>query len=555
GTELEGLSDVFDRGSRTVFDLDLGRAQRLFGSRSYAEARAGFEALQAGASGDTRELVDLRLAECDFYLGRYGSTLDGTRPHLDRAARKAEAQFFHLSALRELGEADEYVSRTRALVAEFPDSSWSEEALNNLAIYYTRTDDDAAAAETYGELFRRFPNGPRAERAAWKVGWWAYKNARYDEASAVFEQTAATFPRSDYRPSYLYWSARARDHVGDGAAATARYRLATVDYMKTYYGRLSARRLEHRRVEAGDDGEAIEATNGRQGMPSAPAPASTSDSTIEPGLPPTHALIRLLLSLELYEQAANEVQFAQRVYGDSPALQATLAFVHNRRGDFRRGINLMKRAYPQHMTEAAKLPPDILKVIFPLEYWELIRRHATARGLDPYLIAALVAQESTFDATIRSAANAWGLMQIIPATGRRLARSVGIRRFRTEMLTRPDVNVRLGTTHFKRLVTQFGGAHVALASYNAGESRVARWVAERPGLERDEFIDDIPFPETQNYVKRILGTAEDYRQLYGSETVRPGRALREPPSRPASRRPVAKSPTGEKPQKSGARRK
>lgn len=308
-------------------------------------------------------------------------------------------------------------------------------------------------------------------------------------------------------------------------------------------------------MEAGDDGDAIEATNGRQGMPSAPAPASTSDSTIEPGLPPTHALIRLLLSLELYEQAANEVQFAQRVYGDSPALQATLAFVHNRRGDFRRGINLMKRAYPQHMTEAAKLPPDILKVIFPLEYWELIRRHATARGLDPYLIAALVAQESTFDATIRSAANAWGLMQIIPATGRRLARSVGIRRFRTEMLTRPDVNVRLGTTHFKRLVTQFGGAHVALASYNAGESRVARWVAERPGLERDEFIDDIPFPETQNYVKRILGTAEDYRQLYGSETVRPGRALREPPSRPASGKPVAKSPTGKKPQKSGARRK
>ena len=132
------------------------------------------------------------------------------------------------------------------------------------------------------------------------------------------------------------------------------------------------------------------------------------------------------------------------------------------------------------------------------------------------LVAALIAQESTFDPKARSAANAWGLMQIVPATGRRLARSVGIRRFSTSMLTNPETNIRLGTLHFSRLVRQFGGTHYALASYNAGENRVVRWKAERPGIEQDEFIDDIPFPETQNYVKRILGTAEDYRRLYGT---------------------------------------
>jgi soluble lytic murein transglycosylase len=76
--------------------------------------------------------------------------------------------------------------------------------------------------------------------------------------------------------------------------------------------------------------------------------------------------------------------------------------------------------------------------------------------------------------------------------------------------------VKLGTFYFKGLVTQFGGAHFALASYNAGESRVEKWIAERGPLPQDEFIDDIPFPETQNYVKKILGTAEDYRRLYGT---------------------------------------
>ena len=200
----------------------------------------------------------------------------------------------------------------------------------------------------------------------------------------------------------------------------------------------------------------------------------------------------------------------------SPVLDATSAWAYNRKGDLRRAITLMRRAYPQFLTAAGdSLPAEILQIIFPLTYWDLIRKHATARNLDPYLIAALIAQESTFDPKARSAANAWGLMQVVPATGRRLARSLGIRRFSTAMLTDPETNIRLGTLYFARLVEQFGGAHYALASYNAGENRVVRWKAERPGIDQDEFIDDIPFPETQNYVKRILGTAEDYRALYG----------------------------------------
>jgi soluble lytic murein transglycosylase len=127
---------------------------------------------------------------------------------------------------------------------------------------------------------------------------------------------------------------------------------------------------------------------------------------------------------------------------------------------------------------------------------------------------AVIAQESTFQADVRSIANAYGLMQVVPATGRRYAQALGIRPFRTARLTEPVTNLRIGMAYFADLVRQFGDVARALAAYNAGEQRVSRWVAERPGIERDEFIDDIPFPETQNYVKRILGTAEDYRRLY-----------------------------------------
>ncbi|MGH9329410.1 MAG: transglycosylase SLT domain-containing protein, partial [Vicinamibacterales bacterium] len=497
--DLEKLGDAAPR--QETFDLDLARAERLFGARKYAEARSAFNALKPLAFEESREIVDLRVAESDFYLRRFTLVRDGTRPYLDKGSRRAEARFFHLAALRELGQHDEYLQRVRAFVDEFPDSSWSEEALNNLGTHYILVNEDASAAEAFRELYRRFPKGPRAERAAWKLGWWGYKTGSYAETIRVFESAAAAFPRSDFRPSYLYWSARAHEQLNAHSQAIACYRVILVDYQNTYYGRLADRRLE--RLE--------KAARVSRVIKQAPEAGSV------PGPPPTADRIRLLLSLDLLNPALDELRYAERVWGTSPPIQATLAWVYSRQGDLRRAITLMRRAYPQHLTAAGagRLPDDLMRVMFPLEYWDAIRRYATARDLDPYLVAALIGQESTFDPDIRSAANAWGLMQIVPATGRRLARSLGIPRFRTAMLTQPELNIRLGTTYFARLVDQFGAEHLALASYNAGESRVVRWIAERPGLERDEFIDDIPFPETQNYVKRILGTAEDYRTLYG----------------------------------------
>ncbi len=132
-----------------------------------------------------------------------------------------------------------------------------------------------------------------------------------------------------------------------------------------------------------------------------------------------------------------------------------------------------------------------------------------------------MAQESTFTAEIRSHANAYGLMQIIPGTGRTCAQAGHHAVLHGHAAAAGDQRADRDAVAFKELATKFGGAHFALAGYNAGGGRVERWLAERPGIPQDEFIDDIPFPETQAYVKRILGTAEDYRALYGAGPARP----------------------------------
>jgi soluble lytic murein transglycosylase len=502
------LATLQDQIVRTGYKADLGRASILFGARRYADARTAYAAIVGQTSGDDRELAELRIAECDFFLRRYRPAMDGLRPHLDRASRRAEARFFYLSALRDAGQHDEYVVLTRALLEEFPESTWSEEALNNLGTHYILNNEDELAASAFAELYRRFPSGQRAERAAWKAGWWSYKNDDYDTTVRTFESAAQAFPRSDYRPSFLYWAARSHANLNQRTEALERFHVVHADYGNSYYGRLASQQIARREAGLASAERAVAAS--RQ-------PVTTAVPR-----PPTYGRIRNLLAAGLYDDALNELRHAQRRWGGSPALDATLAWAYHRKGELRRAISIMRRAYPQFLTTGGdEMPAEILEVIFPLTYWPSIRKHAAARGLDPYLIAALIAQESTFDPKIRSVANAWGLMQIVPATGRRLARTLNIRRFNTGMLTDPEINIRMGTLFFSQLVKQFGGTHYALAGYNAGESRVVRWKAERPGLDEDEFIDDIPFPETQNYVKRILGTAEDYRRLYGEGGGKP----------------------------------
>src|SRR4029077_15735229 len=127
------------------------------------------------------------------------------------------------------------------------------------------------------------------------------------------------------------------------------------------------------------------------------------------------------------------------------------------RGDLRAGINAMKCAYPQYLAAGGEsLPTDLLKVLFPVNYWPEIRHYASEHQLDPYMIAALIAQESTFTADVKSAANAYGLMQLLPSTGRQYARRLGItKKFSISMRTTADTNLKMGAAYFADLVSQF----------------------------------------------------------------------------------------------------
>lgn len=163
----------------------------------------------------------------------------------------------------------------------------------------------------------------------------------------------------------------------------------------------------------------------------------------------------------------------------------------------------------------------VLRLFYPLRYQEPVLRYAALHRLDPLLLMAVIKVESRFDPRARSHRGAIGLMQLMPETARWAAEQMRLPSFSVEHLEDPEVNVRIGAWYLALLRNQFGGDLVlALAAYNGGEGNVRRWLQERRWSGELETLDDIPFPETREYVRRVLVNYEWYRRLYGSQLGR-----------------------------------
>jgi soluble lytic murein transglycosylase len=164
-----------------------------------------------------------------------------------------------------------------------------------------------------------------------------------------------------------------------------------------------------------------------------------------------------------------------------------------------------------------QVPTIYWKLLFPQPYWADLVANSEKNGLDPYLVASLIRQESEFNAGVVSHANAWGLMQLLPSVGKSEAKKQGIKGFNTNELLNPSINLELGTANLKQVLDRFGGQpEYALAAYNAGDVPVRQWMSSGDYRDIAEFVESIPYTETREYVQAILRNREIYRALYSS---------------------------------------
>ena len=332
-----------------------------------------------------------------------------------------------------------------------------------------RSNDFDEALRMYDAVLKGYPS--EQEEAMWGKGWTYYISADYKRSSDVFSELYAKYEN----PKYLYWQAKSMETAGSDAGFLYNSLLKKEN---NYYSVLS-----HARLKA----------------PILKPVEHAADPDIQNNRKMNFDRVDVLLSLGMKAEASAELAVMQRKVEDAAALLTITSKLHEI-GDFKRSVGLVTKTVYSEKNH---------RLWYPLAYWEQIEHSANEYGLDPLTVLSIIREESRFDASAHSAAGARGLMQIMPATAYRIDKSIGIGIKTESDLNIPETNIRTGAFYLKMLFEEFRSLPVVLAAYNAGEAPLKRW-QKKSYRTADEFIEDIPYSETRNYIKRIITSYFQY---------------------------------------------
>ena len=490
-------------------------ADALYAAGRYNEAYDDYRALAADSGVQDVEQRDRLLvaaAACDYKLKRaYKQQIAGLADSNSEAG--ARRLYLLMELARDRGDVTEQQADVSELEQRFPESSWLAEALYSSGNMYMLRKDLPSAAAYYTELVQRFPSickgtdGPcsdYAPSAHWRAAWLDYRLEKYSDAAKLFDEQIAHYPGGKEIPSAIYWRARIyQDQEHQPAKAAAYYAVIKDTYLHYFYAQQAAARL----TELGNV---------------TPADAPELDSIRPPSIPaltddvpeddPHVVRAKLLANAGLNEYIAPEIQAAE---GSDEWGAFAEAEIYHSYGEDAKAMRVMKRALPFYTSAPIEsIPLAYWHILFPEPYWSTIESESAKNGLDPFMVASLIRQESEFNPTVVSHANAWGLMQLLPSVGSEMAHKDGIRHFDHNELLDPVVNIKLGTKYLRQTLNKFDDKpEYAFAAYNAGDDRVVDWRSGAPFHGIDEFVESIPFTETREYVQGIVRNEMIYRDL------------------------------------------
>jgi len=485
GAALAALEDV--RSADRGLGWTLLQAEALTRLHRGQEALATLD-LARPATGAQRAAVAWHraLAAADLATARGGGK---GLPTAERRAMRL-ASLRHLEEVSAHGGDDELAVRAlRRLYKELDGASFARQK------------------EVLRELRRHDPTDRTGAAPLWEKGWAEYGDGNHTAAIAYWTELDELYPddREAHRGSY--WKARALEDLGQDRRAGEIYRklIASSDTTDFYRKQAMAR---------------LGLAGGRGGFATAQLVSEERPWEIDPSL----RRAKLFVDLGLDEMAEREIALVEATVDDVSRQdrRALEALMLARQGKLRKGIVQLKQAFPGLGGAAqAEIPTEILRAYYPLRYEETIREEAQRVGVPAHFVAGIIRQESAFDSRATSPVGARGLMQVMPATAREVATSLG-ESYSPARLYDPAFSIKLGTTYFKRVLDMFdGNVELALAGYNGGPNRMRRlWKEQGSDPQLDDWLENLTIDESRNYVKRILVLADSYRQLYPEDTPR-----------------------------------
>ncbi len=500
-TQLQNLGSPLSAADRKI------HADKLFNTKRYADASAEYHSVStndASLSQADRNALEIYAAVCDLKLKNI------TRREVERLPDTADdSAALKLYMLAEISRTENdrpgHDSIIADMIARFPASHWTEEALYSGGNMYLLRHDSEQAIFHYSQLLRLFPESTYAPSAHWRVAWMNYRLRRYPEAARLMDEQIAHYTVGIEVPAALYWRARIFEDTEHNLAQAANYySVVSETYRNFYYALLARKRL---------------AVLGAQ--PETP-PAAVLSAVHPPEVPPLTDIIpendphyikaKLLANAALNEYIGPEIQSSPSADEWGALAQAQ---IYDSFGEHTRALQSMKHSgIPFFSLPFEEVPIAYWRLLFPQPYWPQILGDSQTNGVDPFLVASLIRQESEFNPGAVSRANAYGLMQLLPSVGKALSKREGIRNFSANQLLNPDTNLRLGTANLRQVLDRFGGQpEYTLAAYNAGDVPVRQWMASGDYKDIPEFVESIPYTETREYVQAILRNREMYRQL------------------------------------------
>ena len=379
----------------------------------------------------------------------------------------------------------------------YPKSSFNDLAHIASARIYESLGKPGDALRLYQDFAKRFPDSPMREETQWRSAWIHYLQGDNDRAYAAFHRLAAVKGEGRYKTGALYWQARTVQRLGRSDEAKQIFFQILNAPEESYYKGPAARWLEKM-------GAAVEEkkTTSSNLFPET-VPPSSPDSSFH------LSRAQELAEISLNQLAVTELDEIRNSSNDDLPTKFTLIREYARNGAYGRSVALANQI---------PSPSDELnRYRYPLAFWETIQKITEERSLDPYLVVALIRQESMFDPKALSPASAYGLMQLLPSTAVRAAIQLGLSPPQPQKLYEPELNLNLGTLHLKELLQLYSNNVIkAIAAYNAGENAVARWEKQIMAEDEDEFIERIPYGETRLYVKLVLRNHRIYQKIYNS---------------------------------------
>lgn len=488
--------ELFKRGC-TLFDL-----------KKYREALATFSLVVPDSLPENlRGKLAFRSALALFRVKRNGEAHQAlarlSSPDSPYPEYRDEAAYWYATLLDRMGREKDALGIFQSLAETRPQSELADDALLQAALIRKQAGENREALSTLKKLLNDYPSSSTAPRARWETGWILYLAGEYPAAADSFRALAGN---PEYREKALYWLGRSYDRAGSRDAARETYALLREEYPAGYY----SLNIEKE-------------TGSRTTLIPSITPALLSTLPLPSGFERARALV----TLGLREEARMELASIKKRKGASFRGSLDVAALYLAMEDYPYAMGLFAADPPRQQDPTT---PFIWAILYPAGFRESVSRHASAAGISEHLTYALIRAESTFSPDALSPAGAVGLMQLMPATARGMSEALT-----PALLHQTDVNVKFGTRYLKQLLDRFNGNTVsAVAAYNAGAVPVQRWRTKFPSLGEDEFIESIPYPETREYVKKVMAAAEVYRRLYGTTSGEPAVAPSSGTQRPYS---------------------